>query len=168
MAEGVSVKLRPAGPLWEAEFWPGAAKAGAARIAGALDGEPPAPGASLVAGGARLWRAGPVRWRLWGGEGAPPEALAWIGPEEGAVAELGRGLACLELRGPAAREALARAVALDLREAAFPEGAVAAAGYRGAAVTVLRAEGDGCDLLVPLSYAESFAGALERIALRLR
>jgi sarcosine oxidase subunit gamma len=167
MAEGARVSRGAAGSLWQAEFWPARAKDGAARIAEALGGTPPAPGASLSAGGARLWRAGPVIWRLMGAEGAPPDALAWIGPEDGAVAEIGPGWDRLEIRGPAARELMARAVTLDLREAAFPEGSVAATGHRHVAVTVIRPEGGGYDLLVPRSHGKSFAEALARQAARL-
>lgn len=163
MAEpGVSLALARDVTLWQAEVWPDRFAAASGALATALGVALPPPGRSVAGGFGRLWRAAPLVWRLLDtpGEGPPP-AFAGIGPETGAVAELGPGLARLTVAGIRAPELLARAVTLDLRPAAFPLGAVATTGWREATVTLLRAERMRWDLLAPLSHGDDALAALE-------
>ena len=154
------VVLAPCPPLAQASL-PAVGPAALRRLAERLGGPPPPPGRLASGEGGRLWRAAPRSWR-WLGEGAAPFD-AW---PEAAVVELGPGLARIALRGPAARTLASRAATLDLREAAFPPGAVATTVHRQATVTLMR-EADGYDLLVPRSLAEDFAERLAGIAERL-
>ena len=154
--------------LWQVALWPEVFAAASARLGAALRLPLPAPGSSAAGPSGRLWRAAPLVWRLLDPPaeegGGAPAALRGIGPEAGAVAELGPGLARLEIAGPAAPDLLARAVSLDLRPSAFPPGAVATTGWRRAEVVLLRPEAGPWTLLVPLSFDEDFAEVLHRHA----
>ncbi|SFH91435.1 hypothetical protein [Albimonas pacifica] len=152
--------LSPCPPLRQASL-PAIGAPALRRLAEALGAPLPPPGRAAAGEGGLLWRAAPRSWR-WLGEGAAP-FHAW---PEAATVELGPGLSRIALRGPLAREVAARAVALDLREAAFPPGAVATTVHRGATVTLLRGA-EGWDLLVPRSLGEDFAARLAEIAGRL-
>ena len=168
LVRGAAVTLRRDVRLWQATLWPAGFAEGSARLSAALRLALPAPGGSAVGAAGRLFRAAPLVWALLDPprepDEGPPAALRGIGPEAGAVAELGPGLARLAVEGPAAAELLARAVSLDLRPAAFGPGAVARTGWRGAEVTLLRPETGGFVLLVPLSQAEDMAALLRRHA----
>ncbi|HKK34976.1 MAG TPA: hypothetical protein VJ994_01635 [Paracoccaceae bacterium] len=164
-APGARLTLERGVRLWRATLWPESWQETTAAIGWALGVTPPAPGASVAGAFGRLWRPEPLVWAMLDAPGdGPPRAFAGIGPETGAVAETGPGVARLAVRGAHAAELLARAVTLDLRPAAFPPGAVATTGWRDAAVTVIRPENGGLDLLTPLSFAEDFAAVLARHA----
>lgn len=62
--------------------------------------------------------------------------------------------------------ALSRLIPLDLRPAAFPEGAAALTGWRHTPLILLRDAG-GADLLVPLSLAPALEAQARRVAARL-
>lgn len=91
----------------------------------------PGPGQSIRAGGVSC---------LWSGRGqafligAVPEGLAGLA----ALTDQSDGWARMQLEGPAAESVLARLVPLDLRIAAFPEGAVARCGLGHMPMVLLR------------------------------
>lgn len=103
----------------------------------------PGPGCSLEVADTRI---------VWSGRaaalmiGAPAPALA-----EAAVIDQTDGWAGMGLSGPGAEAVLARLVPLDLRTAAFPEGATARSLLGHVQVLILRRAG-GFELLVPASY----------------
>ncbi len=135
--------------LWQISFWPDAADAVAARLAETFGAAPP-PGRVAHSGGHRLLRAEPLTWWIIGG--APPFEPA---PEEGAVLDLSHGRTMIRIEGQAAADLLARFVSIDLRDAAFPDGAHAATGAHHSQWNLLRRDaGDpGYDLLVGRSFA---------------
>ncbi|MEC9432642.1 MAG: hypothetical protein VYD87_07030 [Pseudomonadota bacterium] len=169
MTEPLRIDLLPAGALWEAEVWRGP---DGARLCKAFEAPAPAPGEWVeAASGARLWRRAPLVWRVWTGAdpaAPPPAPLAELDAEAGAAAEIGAGLARLRIAGDwqAVAALLARLVPLDLRPAAFPEGAVAVTGWRHVPLTLLREPGAAA-LLVPLSLAPALETQARRVAARL-
>lgn len=93
----------------------------------------PGPGQSVRAGDAAcLWAGRDQAFLI----GAAPEGLAGIA----ALTDQSDGWARIHLEGPGAEAVLARLIALDLRPAAFPEGAVARTGL-GHMMAVLLREG---------------------------
>lgn len=123
----------------------------------------PAPGRVSPWNGARLVPVGPGRALLLG--------IAAPDLPGAALTDQGDGLACVALEGPAARDVLARLVPIDLREAAFPDGACARTLLGHMAVTLLRA-GEAFEVLAMRSMADTLvheiAAAMRGVAARAR
>jgi heterotetrameric sarcosine oxidase gamma subunit len=122
-----------------------------AAVARALGMPFPAPGQPSRFGEARLVWAGPGRALLLGRPA--PDGLG----EVAAVVDQSDAQACVLLEGPAARDVLARLVPLDLREAAFPEGASARTLLGHMTVTLLRAGPDAYEVMAFRSMAQTLA-----------
>lgn len=123
----------------------------------------PDPGRSCRAGGAAcLWSGRGQAFLL----GAPPEGLAGLA----ALTDQSDGWARMRLQGPAAEAVLARLVPLDLRVAAFPEGAVARSGLNHMPVVLLREGPEAFQIMVFRSMAGSavheLASAMKATAAR--
>jgi len=96
-----------------------------------------------------LLRIEPLKWWLIGAPLAPD-----IGPQQGAVLDLSHARTRLRIAGPRAAEFLNRHLPLDLRAAAFPEGAVASSQLHHVGVTLWRSR-RGYELFIPRGYALS-------------
>lgn len=96
-----------------------------------------------------LLRIEPLKWWLIGAPVAPD-----IGPQQGAVLDLSHARTRLRIAGPCAAEFLNRHLPLDLRAAAFPEGAVASSQLHHVGVTLWRSR-RGYELFIPRGYALS-------------
>lgn len=136
-----------------------------AAVARALGGAAlPHPGRTEKAGEGRLVWVGPGRCLLIGREA--PEGLR----EVAAVTEQGDGMAAAVLQGPGARDVLARLVPLDLREAAFPEGATARTMLVHMTVTLSRVGPEAYEVLAFRSMAATLvrevAEAMHHVAAR--
>ncbi len=108
----------------------------------------PEPGRSLRAGDAAcLWTGAGQAFLV----GADPEGLAGIA----ALTDQTDGWARMRLDGPAAEAVLARLVPLDLRPAAFPEGAVARSGLNHMMMVLLREGPEAFGIMVFRSMAGS-------------
>ena len=150
-ADGPGIRLgeRPVTSLWLIAAWPerltqtGAVAAQAAGVDAA-----PGPGASATGPGGTLLRIEPLKWLLVGEDNIPQPALD---ATDGTVLELSHARTVIHVAGPNAIDLMARMVALDLRPAAFPDGAVASTGLHHVGVTIL-ARGGGFDIFVLRSF----------------
>ena len=136
-----------------------------AAVARALGGAAlPHPGRVERAGEGRLVWVGPGRCLLIGR--AAPEGLRVIA----AVVEQGDGIAAAVLQGPAARDVLARLVPIDLRDAAFPEGATARTMLVHMSVTLSRVGAEAYEILAFRSMGATLvrevAEAMHHVAAR--
>lgn len=123
----------------------------------------PAPNRFLAKGAARI---------VWTGRGqafligAPPTGLQ----AAAALTDQSDGWAGLRLEGPSAAEALMRLYPLDLRPAAFPEGAAARAPLNHMASVLMRTGPEAFEVLVFRSMAASawheIEDAMRRLAAR--
>lgn len=108
----------------------------------------PEPGRSFRAGDAAcLWTGMDQAFLV----GADPGGLARIA----ALTDQSDGWARMRLEGPAAGAVLARLVPLDLRPAAFPEGAVARSGLNHMMMVLVREGPDSFGIMVFRSMAGS-------------
>ena len=146
---GVRLSERRLESIWLVAAWPDRlepAGAAAARAAG-VDAAP-GPGASATGEGGTLLRVEPLKWLLVSEREVPrPE----VESDDGTVLELGHARTAIHVSGPRAGDLMARMVPLDLRPAAFPEGAVATSALHHVGVTILARNG-GYDVLVPRSF----------------
>jgi sarcosine oxidase subunit gamma len=145
------------GPVAAIQPWPGRVAAVDAALKARGLGFP-APGQSVEVADTRLVWAGRETAFLIG---APAPELA-----DAAVIDLTDGWAGLSLSGPGAEAVLARLVPIDLRAAAFGEGAVARTLLGHVPVLVQRRAG-GFELLVMRSYLRTahheVAGVMRRL-----
>ena len=111
----------------------------------------PEPGRSALALGlkgridARVFRVGPMEWRI---DAADRELFERLEPSAKAVGDLSDltdGLARFEISGPRVKDLLARRLRMDLRDTAFAPDAVATAPFGGFPTLLAR--------LTPSSYA---------------
>ncbi len=158
---GVRISEIRLGGLWQVAAWPGRlAEAGAAVAASA--GVAAAPGFGQAAFGSRgtALRTEALKWLV-----ASPHALSRpeIAVEDGTALDLSHARTVLRLEGPAARDVLARLVAIDLRAQAFPDGRVAVTGAHGMGLTLVAREG-GVDVLAFRSFGLALLEMLEEIA----
>ncbi len=157
-----TLTLADPGPITCVALFPGGAKA-AAKGLKTLGLTFPEPGTWTAGkGGARIvWTGRDQAFVL----GATAPAI-----DGAAVTDQTDGWAALRLDGPAAVAALARLVALDLREAAFPPGRAARSGLNHMPMVLLRTGAAAFEILVFRSMARSawheLAETLERIAAR--
>jgi heterotetrameric sarcosine oxidase gamma subunit len=118
-------------------------------------------GATLAAGGLRLWPTSPWRRLLIAeADAALPEL-----PAEVAAVPCTGGYVGLRLDGPRSRDLLAKLAAVDLHPDMLAEGDFATARLEHVRVHLQRAGADAFDLLLPVSYAEFTLGALADAAL---
>ncbi|MGO4122863.1 sarcosine oxidase subunit gamma [Inquilinus sp. YAF38] len=118
-------------------------------------------GATLTAGGLRLWPIAPWRRLLIAeAETALPDL-----PAEVAAVPCTGGFVGLRLDGPHSRDLLAKLAAVDLHPDMLAEGDFATARLEHVRVHLQRAGADAFDLLLPVSYAEFTLGALADAAL---
>jgi len=157
---GVTLSERRIGSLWQIAAWPdrlaaaGEAAANAAGVAAA-----PGPGQS-DSGTATLIRTEPLKFWLASDDPLPrPD----ISAEDGTVLDQSHARTVIRVTGPHALDLMARAVPVDLRPVAFPEGAVASTGLHHVGVTIL-ARGGGYDIFTPRSFALSLWEHLIEIA----
>lgn len=135
--------------LHQVAAWPetmAAAGAKAAKAVGAKSA--PGPGAASVGPKGVLLRIEPLKWWLFGAE--VPELTA----AEGATLDLSHARTHLRVSGPDAATLLNRDLPIDLRDASFPVGSVAASVFHHVGITVWRSDA-GYDLLVPRGFALS-------------
>ena len=108
----------------------------------------PGPGQSVRAGEAAcLWTGRGQAFLI----GAAPEGLAGLA----ALTDQSDGWARMRLQGPGAEAVLARLVPLDLRVAAFPEGAVARSGLNHMMMVLMREGPQAFQIMVFRSMAGS-------------
>lgn len=118
----------------------------------------PAPGRSLRSGAAVcLWTGRDQAFLI----GSAPEGLGGIA----ALTDQSDGWARMRLEGPGAEAVLARLVPLDLRAAAFPEGAVARSGLNHMMAVLTREGPQAFGIMVFRSMAGS---AVHEIAVAMR
>lgn len=149
---GITLSEERIGALWQVAAWPdrlSSAADAAAHAAGAA--APPGPGRSTEGTAARLLRTEPLKvWLLSAG----PLPRPALDPADGAATDLSHARVLIRVAGRDRAALMARLVPLDLRPAAFPDGAVAATGLHQVGVC-LCCRTEGFDLLVPRSFARS-------------
>ncbi|MGO1078736.1 hypothetical protein [Inquilinus sp. CA228] len=117
-------------------------------------------GATLTAGGLRLWPTAPWRRLLIAEADALPDL-----PAEVAAVPCTGGFVGLRLDGKRSRDLLAKLAAVDLHPDMLAEGDFATARLEHVRVHLQRAGADAFDLLLPVSTAEFTLGALADAAL---
>ncbi|MBW8728331.1 MAG: hypothetical protein JF625_24705 [Inquilinus limosus] len=118
-------------------------------------------GATLTAGGLRLWPVAPWRRLLIAEAGTALPDL----PSDIAAVPCTGGFAGLRLDGSRSRDLLAKLAAVDLHPDMLAEGDFATARLEHVRVHLQRAGADAFDLLLPVSTAEFTLGALADAAL---
>ncbi len=143
---GVTLAAIDPGPITSVALFPKGAKAVAKGLK-PLGLSFPEPGCFTEKGDARL---------IWTGrEQAFLTGVAAPALEGAALTDQSDGWAAFRLSGPQAVDALARLVALDLRESAFPVGRAARAGLNHMALILLRTGPQEFELMVFRSMARS-------------
>jgi heterotetrameric sarcosine oxidase gamma subunit len=139
--------------LTQIAAWPETAAATGADVARAA-GCHAAPGPGQMAAGpkATLLRVEPLKW--WLIEQTASEIQLRLPIQAGAVLDLSDSRTWIHLDGSAAGPLLSHFLPLDLREAAFPCGAVASSAFHHVGVTLWRVR-SGFNLLLPRSFAAS-------------
>lgn len=149
---GIRLSERPVAGLLQVAAWPDRlAEAGRAAAAAAGAADAPGPGAAVFGTAATLMRVEPLKWWLVAAADLPRPALDRA---DGTLLELSHARTAIRIDGARAVELMARLLPVDLRPAAFPDGAVASSGLHHVGVTVL-ARGGGFDLFVPQTFALS-------------
>jgi sarcosine oxidase subunit gamma len=149
---GVRLSERRLASLWQIAAWPdrlAEVAEAAAEAAGAAAA--PAPGASAEGTTGTLFRTEALKWQL---AGARPIAEPALPEGAGTVLDLSHARTVIRVEGPATEALMARLAAVDLRERAFPEGAVAATGMHHVSVMLHRRAG-GIEIHVFRSFALS-------------
>lgn len=118
-------------------------------------------GATLAAGGLRLWPVAPWRRLLIAEAGTALPEL----PAEVAAVPCTGGFVGVRLDGLRSRDLLAKLAAVDLHPDMLAEGDFATTRLEHVRVHLQRAGADSFDLLLPVSYAEFTLGALVDAAL---
>ena len=136
--------------LQQVAVWADSLKAVAEKISVATACESaPKPGQSEASAKATLIRIEPLKWWVLGDVELPE-----LTPEEGATLDLSHSRTCIRIEGANAAELLNRHLPLDLREASFAEGAVAATAFHHVGVTLIR-RAAGYELFLPRGFAVS-------------
>jgi sarcosine oxidase subunit gamma len=92
-------------------------------------------------------------WWIAGEDGALGRFTQELPPAAGAVTRLSAGRVRLCVDGPAARDLLARGIAIDLHPAAFAVGHSAQTGLHHTGILLERVADESYELFVPRSYA---------------
>ncbi len=163
-AAGVSMRAIPQFSLIQIAAWPDTLETVGQTVAQRL-GAPaaPAPGRSTLAGSTLMMRVEPLKYWLLS-QGEAPD-LPQIDADQGAVLDLSHARCWLRLGGPKAETLLNHYLPLDLREAAFPEGVVAASAMHHVSITLWRS-GSDFNLLLPRSFAATQGELLYESALQ--
>lgn len=143
-------KLNLRGDAGEATF--------ADAVAGVLGfGLPTTPNTTAGAGDAVALWLGPDEWLLVGDAGLGPRLAAALAGRHFAATDVTEGRTIIRLRGPRARDLLAKGCALDLHPAAFPAGAVAQSLLAQADIVLHRVADEGEAAVFDLYVARSVA-----------
>jgi heterotetrameric sarcosine oxidase gamma subunit len=121
-----------------------------------LGADPPArTGQAVAAGNLRCFRTGPAEyWVIARNEDARLDRLAHgVEPTIGAITSLSSSRTCIFLDGPAAREVLAKGVAIDLHPDVFPVDHFALTGLNHLPVLIHRSGAGRFHLYVMRSFA---------------
>ncbi len=166
-AAGVTLQEIAGRDLVQLAGWPANFPAAAARLSELLACPLPADTRTAAASGATtLFMVGPER--LWiaadATGGLVPRLRAGFAPEEAVVTELGHSRTVIRVAGAGAADLLARGIAIDLDQAAFPAGRFAQTGLHHTSVLLHRCDADAFDLYVPRSYARAMWDWLDRSA----
>ncbi|MEM6624092.1 MAG: hypothetical protein AAF674_17860 [Pseudomonadota bacterium] len=154
-ADGVTLAPMARGSLWQVAAWGDTYAEVEAALAKACGCEAPAPNLAVATkDGGQLIRTEPLKWWVLGADGA--DCPLQPDPADGAWLDLGHDQAGVTLSGPNAAELLKRMVSIDVREAAFPNGAFATTDMHHMITRVLRLDADGpCyHVMVMRSYAD--------------
>ena len=141
----------------------GRAEAVAGAVAGALEINLPGPNAASAGGDRRALWVGPDRWLILARDEPDLETRlrAAVAPVGGVVVDQSHGRAVLRLRGPAARDTLAKGTGIDLHPRSFVENAVVQTALFHLSVTIDRRVGSACfDVHVMRGYAVSLYQSL--------
>ncbi len=134
--------------LWQAAVWPGTAAQAAQALGAAVGVAPPDRGRVSAGPGGALARTGPLKW--WVIDGGEPA----LDPALGVTLDLSCEQTAFDLEGPGAAGLLARIVAVDLRDRAFPPGAFAATGGHHLMVKLWRRTPGAWTLFAMRSYGD--------------
>jgi heterotetrameric sarcosine oxidase gamma subunit len=146
---GVTLELVRDLVLSQVAAWPDslARAADCVRAAAGVDGVP-GPGRAVTAGDAAVLRIEPLKcWLV----GVPAPSIE---PEAGTSLDLSHSRTRIRVRGRDAAALLNRFLPLDLRDASFPEGAVASSAMHHVGVTLWRSHA-GYELFLPRGFARS-------------
>ena len=158
---GIRLTERRLASAWLIAAWPERlVQAGMAAAKAAGVDAAPGPNMSATGPGGTLLRAEPLKWLLISEDDVPCPALKTT---DGTTLELSHARTVIHVSGADALELMARAVALDLRPAAFPEGSVANTGLHHVGVTILARDG-GFDVFVLRSFGLAIWDSLSEIA----
>jgi len=146
---GVRLTERRLASLWQVAAWPGRLPlAGAAIARAAVVDAAPGPGRSVEGPGGTLLRHEVMKCLLASPVPVPrPE----VPGDVGTVLDLSHARTVIHVAGPAMRALMAGMTSVDLRPAAFADGAVAGTGIHHVGV-LLHGRGGGVDLYVPRSF----------------
>jgi len=124
-------------------------------------GSAPKPGQSATRSHDSLLRVEPLKW--WWIARTPTDNLPDLADDLGAVLDLSHSRTWIRISGDKAETLLNHFLPLDLRDGAFPEGAVASSAFHHIGVTIWR-EASGYSLLIPRSFVGSLFEILTETA----
>ena len=151
----IGIEERPLGSLVQLAWWPGARERLDARLA--EGGYPPTPerGGSNACGDTLALDGGPGRALLVG----PADLFARLAPlvdaGVGTVTDLSHSRVRIALEGPRARTVLEKGTSVDLRNRAFPVGAVAWTAIHSMGIVLHHREAEAYDVLVYRGFARA-------------
>jgi sarcosine oxidase subunit gamma len=157
---GVRLSTRTDLVLWQAAAWPDTAAAVEAAVAAHVGVAPPPPGRVATGPGGALVRLSPLKW--WVIDGTAPA----LTPDTGATLDLSHEQTPVRVAGRDAAALLARIVAVDLRDGAFPVGAFAATGGHHLMLKLRRLGPDAYELFAMRSLARHLWETLHAHALQ--
>ncbi|MEX0301517.1 MAG: sarcosine oxidase subunit gamma [Leisingera sp.] len=151
---GVTLSLLSGFTLTQIAGWPGTlTEAGAAAASTAGCAAAPGPGRIEQGAAGTLLRVEPLKWWLIQGAGLQSTPLQTV--NGGTVLDLSSARTLVQVSGPQAETLLNHFLPLDLRPAAFPDGAVASTSFHHVGVTLWRS-----GALFTLALPQSFAASL--------
>lgn len=146
---GVTLCEIPDLSLHQIASWPDTLAETADIAAKAIDAtSAPGPGRAVQGGKGALLRVEPLKFWLVG-EGVPE-----ISTDQGATLDLSHSRTRVRISGPEAATLINRHLPIDLRETAFPVGAVGSSAFDHVGVTLWRTE-VGYELFLPRGFALS-------------
>jgi heterotetrameric sarcosine oxidase gamma subunit len=149
--------------LVQVAAFPGTAAAVETALAAAIGPGPIECGTLVRSGDFQLFRAAPnVTW-VMSDIGAVPDIR--LDPSQGCITPLTDGRRRFRIDGPSTRDALAKAVALDLDPASFGIGRAALTGIHHVPVFLARVDDDAYDIFMPRTFASDLVHWLADAAL---